>query len=155
MTVVVSDASPVMNLATIGRLALLHDLFGTVVAPPTVWAEVVAGDPVVRPEWLALRSPTNLQLVASLQGELDRGEAEAIALAQEVAADLLLIDEKKGRAVAKRLGLRYLGLLGVLAEAKERRLVSALKPMLDLLIGQAGFQVSQSLYRQVLASVGE
>ena len=76
-------------------------------------------------------------------------------MAKEVAADLVLIDEKKGRAVAKRLGLRYLGLLGVLVEAKQRGLIDELKPILDLLIQKAGFRVSQTLYGQVLASVGE
>jgi uncharacterized protein len=155
MTVVVSDASPVLNLASIDRLLLLRDMFGTILVPATVWSEVVAGEPLTRPIWIELRSPTNLLLVKALQLDVDPGEAEAIALAKEVAADLVLIDEKKGRAVAKRLGLRYLGLLGVLVEAKQRGLIDELKPILDLLIQKAGFRVSQTLYGQVLASVGE
>lgn len=155
MTVVVSDASPVINLASIDRLLLLRDMFGTILVPATVWSEVVAGEPLTRPLWIELRSPMNLLLVEALQLDVDPGEAEAIALAKEVAADLVLIDEKKGRAVAKRLGLRYLGLLGVLVEAKQRGLIDELKPILDLLIQKAGFRVSQTLYGQVLASVGE
>ena len=155
MTVVVSDASPVINLASIDRLLLLRDLFGTILVPATVWSEVVAGELLTRPLWIELRSPANLLLVEALQLDVDPGEAEAIALAKEVAADLVLIDEKKGRAVAKRLGLRYLGLLGVLVEAKQRGLIDELKPILDLLIQKAGFRVSQTLYGQVLASVGE
>lgn len=106
MTVVVSDASPVINLASIDRLLLLRYMFGTILVPATVWSEVVAGEPLTRPLWIELRSPTNLLLVEALQLDVDPGEAEAIALAKEVAADLVLIDEKKGRAVAKRLGLR-------------------------------------------------
>lgn len=155
MTVVVSDASPVMNLASIGRLELLREMYGTVVIPPAVWAEVVAGDPRSRPSWLGLCSPSNIQFVESLRTEVDLGEAEALALAKEVAADLLLIDEKKGRAVAKRLGLRYVGLLGVLVDAKQRQIIPELATIMELLVSRAGFRVSQSLYRQVLDSVGE
>lgn len=155
MTLVVCDASPVMNLAAIDRLALLQELFGVVLMPPAVWAEIMAGDPLDRPAWIELHSPTNPALVESLSIDLDVGEAEAIALATEIAADLLLIDEKKGRAVARRLGLRPLGLLGVLTEAKSRGLVEAVKPLLDALVCQAGFRVGPSLYRQVLDSVGE
>jgi predicted nucleic acid-binding protein len=155
MTLVVCDASPVMNLAAIDRLELLQKLFEVVLMPPSVWAEIVAGDPLDRPAWIELHSPTNPALVESLSLDLDVGEAEAIALASEIAADLLLIDEKKGRAFARRLGLRPLGLLGVLAEAKSQGLVEAVKPLLDALVCQAGFRVGASLYRQVLDSVGE
>lgn len=155
MTIVVSDASPIINLAAVSRLSLLQELFGSILAPPSVWAEVMAGDQFALPDWLELRSPADQPLVASLSAELDRGEAEAIALAAEIAAGLVLIDEKKGRAVARRLGLRPLGLLGVLTESKARGLIAEVKPLLNLMVRRAGFRITDSLYRQVLQSVGE
>ena len=77
-------------------------------------------------------------MVASLQLELDEGEAEAIALAIELQADLLL-DERKGRVVASRLGLKSVGLLGALIEAKHQSLVLAIKPIVDDVIAIAVF----------------
>lgn len=59
MILVVCDTSPVMNLAAIDRLALLQELFGVVLMPPAVWAEIMAGDPLDRPAWIELHSPTN------------------------------------------------------------------------------------------------
>jgi len=89
-------------------------------------------------------------LVASLQLELDDGEAEAIALAVELKADLILLDERKGRVIAARLGLRFIGLLGMLVEAKHRSLISAVRPIMNDLIGKAGFWIGQELYDYIL-----
>jgi predicted nucleic acid-binding protein len=97
----------------------------------------------------------NRVLVTALQAELDEGEAEAIALAIQLKAHLLLLDERRGRAVASRLGLRFIGLLGVLVEAKQKGYISRVKPLLDHLIAKAGFWVSHQLYARVLREVGE
>lgn len=85
-----------------------------------------------------------------MQQDLDRGEAEAIALAVEEEADLLLMDERIGRESANHLGLRYAGLVGVLIEAKSKALVREVKPLLDALRDVAGFRLSQDLYARVL-----
>ena len=94
-------------------------------------------------------------VVRALQGELDRGEAAAIALAVERQADMVLIDERRARAVAIRLGLNVVGVLGVLVEAKHKALIPQLKPILDALITRAGFWVSIQLYERILQTVGE
>ena len=86
--------------------------------------------------------------------DLDKGEAEAIALAQELAAHLLLMDEHLGRAVATRLGVRIIRLLGVLIEAKHRELIQEVKPLVDALMN-LGFHVKQDLYQRVLQAAGE
>ncbi len=90
-----------------------------------------------------------------LRLELGEGEAEAIALALESQADLVLLDERRGRQRAVRLGLRVTGVLGVLVEAKCQHLLAAVRPVLDALRHDAGFWISDDLYRRVLDLAGE
>jgi uncharacterized protein len=79
----------------------------------------------------------------------------AIACASELNAELLLVDEERGRAIARRLDLRVIGLLGVLIETKHRGLIDAVNPILDALINRAGFWVTRALYVRVLQGAGE
>lgn len=159
---VVSNSSPLINLARIGRLTLLRELFGVLIVPDAVWQEVVvegAGQPgadeVRSAEWIQRQAVMNTQLVQALQQDLDAGEAEAIALSLELGADLLLMDENLGRQTARHLGLRYIGLIGALVMAKRRGLISAVKPHLDMLRDIAGFRVDAALYDHVLKDQSE
>jgi uncharacterized protein len=93
--------------------------------------------------------------VAELRAELDPGEAEAIALALEKQADLILVDERLGRQVAMALGLRVTGLLGVLAEAKRASLIERVKPVIEDLHERAGFWISAELIAEVLSGLDE
>jgi predicted nucleic acid-binding protein len=124
--IVVGNTSPLTNLAAVGQLDLLRQLYGKVLIPQAVYGELTGssgGQPgaiEMQPlEWIETRPGANRALVTALQMELDAGEAEAIVLAKELAADLLLLDERRGRAVVARLDLRFVGLLGVLIEAKK------------------------------------
>jgi len=160
--IVVSNTSPIVNLAAIGQLDLLRLLYGKVAIPQAVYNEIVVtgtGQPgateVETFDWIEIKQATNQAAVASLKLELDEGEAEAIALALELKADLLLLDERKGRMTASRLGLKFIGLLGVLMEAKHKGLILAIRPIMDDLIGKAGFWISQKLYDHVLQAAGE
>jgi predicted nucleic acid-binding protein len=94
-------------------------------------------------------------LLADLRRELDAGEAEPIALAVESDADLALIDERRGRMVAGRHGVRVLGLLGVLVAAKEQNLLRVIRPIMDRLTSDARFRISDDLYHRVLERAGE
>jgi uncharacterized protein len=160
--IVVSDTSPITNLALIGQLMLLQQLYGIIVIPQAVAEEIAAIIPrlsntpdILHFDWIQIRQVTDKTLVASLQLELDAGEAQAIALAIELKAELLLLDERRGRAIAARLNLNIVGLLGALIEAKHRGLLATVKPLLDDLIAKAGFWISNELYNRVLQAAGE
>ena len=90
-----------------------------------------------------------------LREDLDLGEAEAIVLAIECRADLLLVDERRGRRTATAAGLTVTGLLGVVARAKQAGLIDLAKPVLDELIHVARFWIGPELYAEVLAELGE
>jgi uncharacterized protein len=160
--IVVSDTSPITNLALIGQLTLLQQLYGIVVIPQAVAEEIAAVIPrltnppnILHADWIQIRQVTDETLVVSLQLELDAGEAQAIALAIELKAELVLLDERRGRTLAARLNLNIVGLLGALIEAKHRGLLTAVKPLLDDLIAKAGFWISHELYDRVLQAAGE
>jgi uncharacterized protein len=160
--ILVSDASPIISLSAIARLGLIEQIYGQVLIPEAVSQEILSGGPgqpgIVElrgATWLIARRVQDQILSRALEGELDRGEAAAIALAIETKADLLLIDERRGRQVAMRLGLKVLGTLGLLIEAKRRGLLPAIAPVLGELLRKAGFRVSPQLYRTVLEAAGE
>lgn len=159
---VVSNASPLINLARIGRLSLLPRIFGRLLIPEAVWQEVVeegqgqpGADEIRQAAWVERTAVSNRQFVHSLRQDLDPGEAEAIALAVEINADWLLMDERLGRETARHFGVRYLGLIGVLSAAKRRGDLNALRPLLEQLRDVAGFRISSALYEQVLQDAEE
>ena len=159
---IVSNASPLINLARIGKLDLLRELYGNLLIPEAVWHEVVvdgAGQPgadeVKGAVWIERRTIKNKQLVQSLLQELDTGEAEAITLALEAEADWLLMDEHLGRETARHLKLCCIGLAGVLIAAKQKGLIPAIKPCLDALRDLAGFRIKDSLYTRILKDENE
>lgn len=162
--IIVSDTSPLSNLALVDGLFLLKEIYQTVVIPQAVADELSNAegeDPritaVLSLDWVEIRQSTNSDLITELRDDylLDRGEAEAIALALELKADELLIDERLGRREATRLGLSITGVLGVLLIAKRRGLIPSVQPVMDALIAEAGFRVSQQLYADVVSAAGE
>jgi hypothetical protein len=160
--IVVSNTSPIINLATINHLYVLRQLYGIIGIPRSVYDEIVvagAGKPgsesVKTADWIKVQNIVNIPLASQLQKVLDEGEAEAIVLAIEQHADLLLIDEQRGRMIASQYSLTYTGLLGALVVAKNRGIVPAIKPLMDELVRVAGFWLSQPLYQRILNAVGE
>ena len=137
---IVSNASPLITLARIGHLDLLHQLYNDIIIPEAVWHEVVVegtnqpgAEIISSASWVVQRAVTNRPLVQALQQELDAGEAEAIALAIEIGSALLLMDERLGRDTARHFGLHYIGVLGILIEAKHKRFVQTITPLIDAL----------------------
>jgi predicted nucleic acid-binding protein len=160
----VSNTSPISNLACIGRLNLLHEQFSEVCIPDAVEAEL-QNIPDVRVRkmieeakrvgWLKTRSATDANLISLLLVGLHRGEAEAIALALEIKAERLLVDEKEGRATARQLGLPLTGVLGVLLRAKKTNQIKAIKPEIEELKSKAGFFIVSTLEAAILQQAGD
>ena len=140
----------------------MNKLYGDIIIPRAVYNELTrtkfdVSKPieVEKVSWINVRPVTQRHLVKALTLEVHEGEAEAIALAIEIKANLLLIDERKGRNVAKRFNLNSVGLLGVLVEAHSLGYITQVKPILDDLRFKAGFWMSQKLYNKILDIVGE
>ena len=160
--IVVSNTSPLTNLAAIRQFDLLHHLYARLHIAQGVWDELNAGgqhwpgrDEVAGASWIERKEVQNQSLVIALRRDLDRGEAESIALALELGANLILLDEKEGRHAARRFGLHVVGTVGILLEAKAYGAVDAVRPHLDRLRQTAGFYLSESLYQHALVLAGE
>lgn len=158
---IVSNTSPLTNLAAIGSFELLKNLFGEIFIAEGVWGELNAGGrsypgsrEVAEANWVHVRKADNRPLIATLRRDLDLGEAETLALALELEADLVLLDEREGRRAAARLGFEVMGILGVLVSAKRKDLIESLKAQMDAL-RRAGFYIGDGLYLRMLAEAGE
>ena len=163
--IVISDTSPITNLAAIGHSALLHDLYDAITIPAEVYGEMVNLDKAVPGttevqtlDWIQVRTVGDREQISDLQNSrenIDLGEAAAIVLAVKAKADLILIDERRGRAVAVEYGLNVVGLLGVFLQAKVRKLIPAIRPLVDQLIEEANFRVNPQLYESVMRAARE
>jgi predicted nucleic acid-binding protein len=155
--VVVADSTPLIYLSRAGVLDVLATLFGVVLIPKAVHEEVIQKRPSA-PGVEALRQATWLHVadaeLPSAKLGLDSGETAAILLAEQLQADLLLIDERLGRLVAQSRGVTVRGTLGILVQAREAGAVPALRPILETLIAQ-GFRIAPPLVREALLRVGE
>ncbi len=152
MSVVVSDASPLIALQQIGQLALLERLFGTLLIPPAVARETDIGG--TWPTWIHERPPAQPLSSQVLRASLGPGESEAISLALEAHADLLIVDDRPARRLAQALGIPIIGTLGVLFAAKRKGIIAAVRPHIDALLA-ADFRAAPDLVARVLADAGE
>ncbi len=160
----VSNTSPISNLAVIGRLDLLKSQFSEIWIPESVSKELGAHpDPVALAAiqdvldkgWVRRASPSASPLLSLLSLHLHRGEAEAIALAVDLHADVVMIDEQEGRELAAQAGLQVIGVLGILLRAKREGQIPALKPEIQSLRRKGRFFIAPLLEAKVLAAAGE
>ncbi len=161
---VVSNTSPLLNLAIIGRLSLLREQFGEIRIPPAVLEELrveedLPGSQAVREAiktgWLRVEEVMDQPFVQVLQRDLDKGEAEAIALGLQVNAEWTLLDEREGRRVAKSLGLKVTGVLGILIRARREGRLPSLQEAMEELREKAGFRIGAELIADILRENGE
>ena len=159
--IVVSNTTPILSLYKIGRLGLLERLFGRVFVPVAVYNEIsILGkgkpghDVIDVQDCIQVKHVQNALAVGLLRSQLDYGEAEAIVLARELQADILMLDEKKARKVAQAGLQRVSGTIGILQAAKDKGFIPDMKSSLDALIAN-GIWVDRRLYRTILHTNGE
>ena len=161
MSIVVSDTSPIRALDHLGELRLLREMFGQVIVPPEVARELREPRDTFRVidvaglDFFEIVSVIDKSQIDSLMNDLDAGEAEAIALACELKADAVLIDEHRGRRVAGQRKLRVIGTVGILLRAKSESLIPRIKPLLDSLMTELDFFLSPKLYQDALLLADE
>jgi uncharacterized protein len=151
--IVVSDTTAVTTLLKVGEEQLLARLFGRVVVPPAVWDELLAFHSAL-PPFIELRRVSG---TAGIQAAeiLGRGETEAIQLAVELHADWLLLDDRKGRIAAAKLGLRCVALTGLLVRSRQLGHVASIRPLLEKLEQRGGLYLSEAVKEEALRQAGE
>lgn len=156
----VSDSTPLIALARIGELDLVRSVFSRVVIPEAVARELTearadapGAQEVAAARWVE-RASADPQLVRPLELLVDRGEAEAIALARSGPDDLLLTDDGKARRVARQLGIRVQGTLGVLVRARDLELITAVRPLVARLRA-ADYRITDRIVAELLHRLGE
>ncbi len=160
--IVVSDTTPLIGLASIGRLEILQELFGDVYIPQAVYDETVthgraegnAKQDVDNAVWIHVIQVQDRLAVNILLDEMDLGEVETIVLAGEMEANWVLMDEKKGRRKLSQLNIPKIGTIGILLKAKQIGLISNLKHEIEGL-QKIGFAISQMVVDEVLKMAGE
>ena len=149
---VICNSSPLIGLEQIQHLFLLENLFETIVVPPAVVAETE--NSVVLPPWIEVAALNEKIGPLILRASLGPGESEAISLALETDARLIILDDRPARRLAQSLKLTVIGTLGLLLLAKRKELIPSVKPLIDGLI-EFDFRVAPTLYEQLLADAGE
>jgi uncharacterized protein len=158
---VVSDTSPIRALHHLGLLSLCQHLYGSVVVPEAVRVELRQSTTtcpaidIVQFSGFEVRRPRATAADFNVPDDLDPGETQAITLALELRADLLLIDERKGTEAARNLKLSTVGVMGVLLDAKRKGQIQQVLPLVDRLVTELKFFVAPALRRRIAELAGE
>lgn len=158
MKTIVSNATPVISLASADALFLFEKLFGKVIIPEAVYNEIYSarypGYTELNSNIFEIRKISDRVSLGFLLNDLDLGEAESILLAKEINADKLIIDERLGYKIAQTQGLFVIGTLTVLLMAKQDGIITSVKPILDKMINN-GRWYSKKVYEHFLKTIGE
>ena len=162
--IVISDTTPIISLLKANHLEVLQGLYGNVLIPKAVYRELTE-NPIYSEEaktikvldflkMVPVENVKSVNVLRSVTG-LDAGESEALIMYDEQNADLLLMDEHKGRRVAKQLNVRYIGTVGILMLAYDKGLIqsSDVKLCLDMML-DSGIRLDEKLCNIVLEHVG-
>ncbi|GET28524.1 DUF3368 domain-containing protein [Prolixibacter sp. SD074] len=155
----VSNTTPIISLLKLNRLKLLQKIYKQIYIPTAVYNEIEAGKAkgyyrdLSEIDWINIIEIQDKQAVKYFL-DLDAGEAEAIVLATELNADLIILDEKLGRFHAKHADLKVTGTIGILIKAKSEGLIEKLKPLLNELTDKEVW-ISEKLKSEILKKVGE
>jgi predicted nucleic acid-binding protein len=157
--IIVADSSPLISFAILKKLDILLELFEDILIPNAVFKEISSWHKPFSKELEAfskqhVKKVQNTIAVSVISKDLDKGESEAIVLALENNIPDILIDDHKGRRIAKINGLYPIGTIGVLIQAKHQGMIEKIKPLLDILI-ENKIRISNTLYDNALKLSGE
>ena len=156
---VVSNTTPIISLLKLSRLDILQELYSEISIPFAVFEEIEAGknkgyyQDLSKIKWINIVKIQDKKALKYFL-DLDAGESEAIVLATEIGADLIIIDEKLGRFHAKHADLKVTGTIGILIKAKNQGILKELKPLLYELI-EKDVWISETLIGEILKQAGE
>ena len=159
MPKVVSNTTPILSFIKLNRMDILEKIYKEIIIPEAVYQELEEGKnkyyiDILNNNWIKILKVRNKNLIKELEKNLDRGEAEAIALSIEISADLLLLDEKIGRKIAKEKGLKISGTIGVLLKAKKIGILKGVKLLINELIKKGNYY-NESFIKTTLKYAGE
>ena len=158
--IVISDTTPLSSLIQLDRLFLLKNLFSRILIPVEVAEELfqnlhLKSIIISNESWIEICTVKNISQQSELIKLLDKGESAAISLALERHANIVLIDERKGKQIAERYGLETTGTLGILIKAKQIGLLEKIRPDIFRLKNELNFWISDSLINDILRLVNE
>jgi len=147
---IISDTSCIIVLDKIGELNILKELYGTVIVTKEIQEEFGS----TLPGWFEIKEVKDLNYQKILETIVDKGEASAIALTLELDNPVLIIDDLKGRKLAKKLNLNITGTLGIILKAKEKGIIKSTKGVFEKL-KQSNFRISEKVETELLKLSGE
>lgn len=162
--IVISDTTPIISLLKVGHLELLHLLYKQVFIPQAVWRELTENPSYIEEaktiqasnflSVVPVKNTKSVNILRSVTG-LDAGESEALILYDEQNAGLLLMDERKGRSVAKQLCIKHIGTAGILMLAYDKNLLSAMeiKNCIDTML-TSGIRFDKKICNTIMAYIG-
>lgn len=158
---VICNSTPLISLSSIGHLHLLHELFGEITIPEKVFSEVVVAgsekygsSDVKECTWIKVAKTSDTILKSYLMQTLDEGEAEVIVLADEVKADLVIIDERLARNYVEKAGIKLIGTLGILAKSKLEGYVPCIRDLIHEMLSK-GIWFNKALVNRILTELSE
>lgn len=143
--IVISDTSCLIILSNINELEILKHLYGEIITTVEISNEF--GEPL--PDWIIIKSPDDLLIKRSLEQQIDKGEASAIALALETPGCTIILDDLKARKIAEKYGLKITGTLGIILQANEKGIVKSVKLILEKM-KKSGFRINDEIENEIL-----
>ncbi len=159
MRKIISNTTPIITLLKISKLELLQQIYGHIIIPKAVYDEIEQGKEksfytdLTKFSWITIKAIKGKKSTEYLR-DLDKGEAEVIILANELNADLVIIDEKLGREFAEYFNLKITGTIGIILKAKELGLIQEVKPLINKML-ENGIWLNKKLVESILQLAGE
>ncbi|MDL2123094.1 MAG: DUF3368 domain-containing protein [Deltaproteobacteria bacterium] len=156
--IVISNATPIISLCSVGYEFVLKELFHHILIPKAVDMELRSldkpGSRFSDLKWVEVVSVQNEEVIVFLRKDIDKGEAETIALAKQMNADVVIIDENAGYQIARHFGLPVVRTLSILKVAKDKKIINKIRPIVEQMV-QRGRWYSKNVIDKFLGDVGE